>query len=469
MAVEIKKINGVYMGSQEIASTRFAGDANLVGYWRMESNGNDSSANGYNLTFAGSPSYVAGKFGNAIDLEVSTANQFFSIANASCANLEITGSQTWGAWVNLESLGVNNLLMAKNSGGAHIKQMYINTSNNLVFQMTGLSDVSVTGTVALTSGVWHQVIGRYNGSAIEVFLNGVKIGSDASTGSAGDTDGVFYIGSNAGSSGFDGLVDDAFVFDRALTDDEIYSLYKTGVKKLNGQVNLNPELESTSLRGDENLVAYYKSEDVNDSKNSFNLTNSNVVAFNAAKFNNGADFGASNNSKSLYITNTLGITGGSISISTWIKLQTEIGSSIYSLVAQEDVSSRVSNLLCYDYNGGTRRINFWRVRQGVAIDGGAYNITLGTSSWYHIVYTYDGSNIMGYVNGSLVFGPSASSGNGTSGGVTVFSMGSNYAGATWYSSHISDDTAIFSRALTPTEISNLYNTNIKKYGGVSNT
>ena len=32
-----------------------------------------------------------------------------------------------------------------------------------------------------------------------------------------------------------------------------------------------------------------------------------------------------------------------------------------------------------------------------------------------------------------------------------------------------DDLFVFSRALTATEISNLYNTNIKKYMGVSNT
>jgi len=215
------------------------------------------------------------------------------------------------------------------------------------------------------------------------------------------------------------------------------------------------ELYSTSLFNDDNLVAYYRLEDTNDSKNSYNLTNNNSVAFNPAKFNNGADFGTSNTNKYLSISNNLGITGGNITLSFWLKLNTEIGSGTYDLIDQESLANNTGNYVTYEYNGGTRRLTFNRVRQYVVVNSAAYNITLGTSSWYYVVYTYDGSNIRGYVNGSLVAGPVASSGYGTAGGMNRFTVG--WGGVGGYTSGIIDDVAVFSRALSPTEISNFYN------------
>ena len=54
------------------------------------------------------------------------------------------------------------------------------------------------------------------------------------------------------------------------------------------------ELYSTPLFTDSSLKAYYRLEDENDSKNSFTLTNTGSVAFNAAKFSNGMDTGTTN-------------------------------------------------------------------------------------------------------------------------------------------------------------------------------
>jgi len=40
---------------------------------------------------------------------------------------------------------------------------------------------------------------------------------------------------------------------------------------------------------------------------------------------------------------------------------------------------------------------------------------LSTSIWYHIVCTYDGTNLRLYVNNDLKAGPASASGNGSSG------------------------------------------------------
>lgn len=214
------------------------------------------------------------------------------------------------------------------------------------------------------------------------------------------------------------------------------------------------ELFTTSLISDANLKAYYRLENENDyTANVYHLTNNNTVTFSAGKFNNAANFGTSNTNKSLTISNNLGIDGGNISICALVKLSTEIGSGYYSIVSQQSTTSKVKNAIMYNYNSGTRRLEFWRVKNGVAVDGPTYTITLGTSNWYYLVYTYDGTNVRGYVNGVLV-GTGASSGNGSAAAASFLDIAQDESGR--YYSGLIDDVSVFNRVLTAAEISQLY-------------
>jgi len=217
------------------------------------------------------------------------------------------------------------------------------------------------------------------------------------------------------------------------------------------------ELHSLELLQDANLQAYYRLEDVTDSKNSYDLTNVGTVAFNAAKYKNGGDCGETNNSKYLTVANNLGIDGGAISIASWVKCKTEIGTGLYIFLNQVSTTSKVKNEIWYDYNGGTRRLVFSREQVGLTPTQVAYTVTLGTSDWHHIAYTYDGTNIRGYVNGVLIAGPTAASGNGSTAVSSGFTIGARWDGsASYYASMIFDDTAVFNRALTLAETKSLY-------------
>ena len=129
------------------------------------------------------------------------------------------------------------------------------------------------------------------------------------------------------------------------------------------------------------------------------------------------------------------------------------------ITMQNDSGVDVSNWINYEYNSGTRRIQFFRTRQGVSFDGPTYNVTLGTTNWNHIVYTYDGTNIRGYINGSLVAGPTAASGNGSSAQSDFFSIGADRASGSGQSffSGLIDEVSCFNRALSLSEIQTIYN------------
>lgn len=206
-----------------------------------------------------------------------------------------------------------------------------------------------------------------------------------------------------------------------------------------------------------NLVAYWKLEDVNDFYASYNLTNTGSTPFNAAKVNNGADFGTSNSTKWLRVANNLGITGGNISIALWVKLNTEIGSGIYTFLEQNSNTNQNSYAIQYEYNGGTRRIQFQRKNSGSAgTVTDSYNFTMGTTTWYHLVLTYDGTNLRGYKDGTLITGPTAASGTGSGGRTDNVSIATENNDLQ-ISSSIQDETGIWSKALSTTEITDLYN------------
>lgn len=219
------------------------------------------------------------------------------------------------------------------------------------------------------------------------------------------------------------------------------------------------QLLDTYLFNDSNLQEYYTLEDANADKNGNNLTNNNTVTFTTAKYNNGADGGSSDGNKSLSIASNLGFGGGDYSISLWVKLNTEIASGLYYFCEIVDATTHNTVLLQYDYNGGTRQLSVQRVRLGVAADTGtAHDVTLGTSSFHHIVWTYnDSSNTLKLYLDNVEVQSFSSSGNGSSGGTSGFHILEGRTANDNSTLGIIDDVALFNKTLAAHEISTIYN------------
>jgi hypothetical protein len=219
------------------------------------------------------------------------------------------------------------------------------------------------------------------------------------------------------------------------------------------------ELITTSLINDANLKAYYQLEaSGTDQKGNYNVTLYNTPTFVPASWGNGMDLGTSNTNKYAEIGNNMGITNGAITISLWVKLNTEVDGTSQSFGLAGLGNSRTYNeyWIDYEYNSGTRRVQFRRSRQMVNQAVQYYNIALGTSQWHHIVLTYDGTTLYGYVDSHKTEGVAAS-GNGTSSVYNHFTIGAhNELGPQFYASATFDDVAVFNRALTDQEVGSLY-------------
>ena len=217
------------------------------------------------------------------------------------------------------------------------------------------------------------------------------------------------------------------------------------------------ELVETPLFLDSSLVAYYKLEDVNDSKGGFTLTNNNTVTFAAAQFNNGADFGTANTNKSLSVAQDLGLDStSSRTISLWAKMRTELsgadsfGDFAVLTHADIDINWRVG----YWRESGTNKVVVNRGKNGIGTTGIKTSTNLGTSNFYHIALTWDGTTLTGYLNGAS-FGTETPSGSGNNGFSDEFRIGADTAGTNFISAYV-DDVAVFSRCLTADEIFSIY-------------
>lgn len=210
----------------------------------------------------------------------------------------------------------------------------------------------------------------------------------------------------------------------------------------------------------DNLVAYYKLDDLTDSSgNGFTLTNNGSTPFNPAKINNGADGGSANTTKYLSILSNLGIDGGAMSYSCWVNITTQLSGANETrvILSLGSDGTDVTYHLHYMTETSVKKIGFNRLKNGVADGYTYYPTTLNTGTWYHIVTTYDGTTSTIYLNGTSV-ASSAQSGSGT--GTTTnrfFIMESTQSpGAGVMLNGLVDEVGVWNRALSANEVLNLY-------------
>lgn len=222
-----------------------------------------------------------------------------------------------------------------------------------------------------------------------------------------------------------------------------------------------PEIHKINFATDTGLMGYYRMETgaltTDSSTNARTLTNNNTVSEVSGRFGIAADFGTTNTNKSLTIANTMGITGGNISFSFWVKMNTELASGETCFILQGSLTNLVRNQVEYVFSGSPI-LRFRRTRSNVADDDATFIVSLGTVRFHHIAYTYDGATVRGYLNGVQVTSV-ASVGNGSATGSDQFSIGARNTIGTpdEFSSSVIDDVAVFNRTLSAAEVFSIYN------------
>jgi hypothetical protein len=441
-------------------------DTSLTAYYSF-SNGDltaDSIAGSLLTNNNSVGSNASGKLGYCADGGSNNTNKSLTSDGNSPAGISYSQFATaWSisCWINPTTNSADDCFtgIQVQSGSSQRRNLYLfNNNGTLQVRVYDGTGNSYNTSQSLSTSTWYHVVMTYDGTNIRVYANNSLVLTQARTFSAqGDSQsgglGILAERQN-GSSGnyFSGLVDELGVWSKVLNTTEIGQLYNSG--------NALSPVELTTR-----INAYWKldesSGNASDSVGSVTLTNNNTVAYATGKINNGADMGSSNSSKNLTSSNDLGINGGYISISAWIKPSSYPSSdsdpttpSRFNIFGQSDTTSGISYFLHVSNVSGTIKCIFSRWRNSVAIAVAEYTYTPPTSSWTHLVGTYDGNTVRIYVNSNAP--GSVSQTGGGSGGPDGTAIGSNNSNGAYFSGMI-DEVSVWNRALIASEVAVLYN------------
>ncbi|MCP5299107.1 MAG: DUF1566 domain-containing protein [Chromatiaceae bacterium] len=445
----------IAMGRKQVAALNADNmpTGGLVGYWKLdETSGTtaaDSSGNGNNGTMQGSLNAtndsVAGKVGTALKFD--GVNDYVDTADYSFSK---TDSFTFSLWYNPSNAGGDDVLFGKPDSGGWEYNLGSVGGNGLVFyyyNTSAAAGIYISKSNALVNDKWHHLVVTYDGSSAKttMYINGTQ--AAVTTGVSGtliNRANKLHIGHGyytAGSSYYAaGKIDDFRIYNRALDESEIQCLAGVGPCSLNMGLVGHWKLDETS-----GTVAADNSGNGNNGtmQGSLNATNDSVAGKvgTALKFDGMDDY--------INIGTSTILDGVSaVSVSAWVKT-TDIGAIFtdhYSDSFWETVELGTDHFIVNSSNAlGTRQMV-------------SFAESIKDDSWHHVVGVWDGSDIELYDNGVLANTASAPSSPWNS--ARPFTIGARMSsvapGTHSELEALIDDVRIYSRALSASEVSQLY-------------
>jgi hypothetical protein len=197
----------------------------LVARYAFDGNANDSSGNANHASVTGSPTFVAGKYGSAMDL--SGTNQYAMLPAgflASVTNFTIALWVNWdggAAWQRIFDFGngtTQYLFLTPGSGSGTLR--FAITTN-------GGGAEQILETSPLPVGQWRHVAITRNGNTARLYTNGEVAASGTVTiAPASFNPALNFLGDSqyAADPLFNGRLDELFIYNYALSDTEITRL-----------------------------------------------------------------------------------------------------------------------------------------------------------------------------------------------------------------------------------------------------
>jgi hypothetical protein len=441
-----------------LSQTKFINDANLLAYWSMDGNSNDSkgSFNGTDTNV----SYVAGKFGSASSYNGTSSK-------IQLPNSMITTTGSFSVWIKTSNsdqgiLGMQDVAPG-NTSNWWVSILGVTTAGKIRatwgWQNT---ELTITSTRSVNDNLWHHLVITSNLLNTYLYIDGTLEGAfGASVANAYNTYlnlGVCMGSTNWGYSSqtwkyFNGLIEDAAFFNRMLSREEVSELYQ-GTIWAEDLPSLRPVngLYSTSLINDANLVSYWRLDgNSRDSKGSNHGTDTAMTySSSVGRFGQGAYFLNTSNSK---IDTTVPVNfNNNFTINLWAYRLAEISSWSW-LIDFNDYGNAGTPALVL-----TVMSNKVRWSYGTWFTDGSPNYSVvgdfPLNSWGMITVQRSGTTLNTFINGILVDTTTTSVSTIPTSG--TMHIGRGPSTSDWYYGYL-DDISMFSRALSSSEIQTIYN------------
>jgi len=319
------------------------------------------------------------------------------------------------------------------------KRDAINDGYNLYISPTGtawmrINDDTLTGTSDIDDDVWHHIVGTYDGSTLRIYVDGVEENSNSIGSETIDTVNPLRIGlARDNSFDFQGIIDDARIYNYALSIQEIAAIYdSTKPSEDDGPLALWEFNENTGT------IAY---DSIGDNHGTIDsATWAQGISGSALSFD-----AAQDSSVNVAYDDSLAL-AYNFSISFWIY-------PTPSTVQWRTFLTRQSQFTCSYIGGNKIRVHI----NGYAnIDSQS---AAPRNSWTHVVFTVEDTSIGDdiirlYINGELdgQIGPTWGTHGTPANPLLIGGDGSS----SYFTGRL-DEIGIYDRALTAEEVMLLYN------------
>lgn len=475
---------GTGFGSEEKATTP-------IGYWKFDdgtgTTAKDSTSQAKNATLVNSPTWqtedmcVSGKC-----VQLGASNDYIEAGSNSDYVFQNGDVWTTTMWVKTSTsvTGVNGgvTLLSKGTGGAvagyavGIGQLNSSGQDNkigfVIDAAPGNNYMESTSSLPdVNDGKWHYValvFDAANNSNVgaRIYFDGVDYGyvnsRVARSGWATTSSYKLTMGSVSSGPGttqnYTGFIDDTRVYRYALSADQIKANYNAAgnpdgvAEKVGTPVNNQPSALNNGM------VGYWKMDEssgnaTDSSGNSRTLTNNNTSTYTGGKYGNAGTFNGTNQ----YFSSSASWDDPKTTYtwSAWFKPTSTLNSSMspaFQAIMGGFIDANNRDQLYYQKSNGS--LEFSMCVASVCTTPLSYVSTYTAATWYHVAVTRDSSNNWKmYVNGASVATGSNSTAS-TSGNRTTY-IGQE--GALSYFGGSIDESRIYNRALSPAEVTQLYN------------
>jgi len=419
-----------------------------IAVYQLDGNDNDTTGNNNGTSEANvSYSSTGAKFGQAATFNGSSSyiNLPDNLVNS------VSGQEfTISFWFNSDDITryagtFSAYAYDGNNHGWTIYTGYSSSKLRFLSYAPSLTTMDFSGTTTLSASTWYHVAVTYSkkASICKLYLNGVLDGSGATTGDRSYISNHTYnIGANNNGAGglegyYDGKLDQIRVFSKALSEEDIATLY---AETSSTASNTNPLSEGAGV------ALYSMDYDASEASGYYDGTSTAVDFGVEGKINYGAMF----RSGSINI-NTVPFPVNNFTISAWMNVD-NIGASNPSNPYNMILTTANSSSFFYFTIDGTQ-LYYWENASG-AVSGGT--VTAGT--WHHCVVTKSSATgVILYLDNTVVGSNASYTSNNTGSTAGHNTLGNYDTGSTTYPySGKMDQVRVFSKALSATEVGTLY-------------
>lgn len=387
-----------------------------------------------------------GKVGNALRFD--GVDDWITIADS--ASLDLTSAMTLEAWVNPSKLTQWHTVLLKESAAGMAYELYAHNpdiSRPAAYGTLNGTIRGVTGTASLPTNTWTHLATTYDGTNMQLFVNGALVRTVARTGLMNATTGPLRIGGNLpwGGEFFAGLIDEVRAYNRALTASEITADMNRG------SMPPPPPPPTPTPAGPVLALGFNEaagSAIAHDTSGAAHDGTIREAQFVAGKYGNALSFDGVNDWVTVADAADLDLTSA-MTLEAWVRPSDLAGWR--TVLMKESADSAAYELYA---NEETNRPSAYFVA-GTTFKGVTGTAALSTAAWTHLATTYDGANMRIYVNGVLARTVARTGAiNATAAPLRV---GGNNAWGEFFAGLI-DEVRVYNRALSQAEIQTDMNT-----------